>query len=111
MTDKKIALTTCGSAAAERLARALVERRLAACVNIVAGVRSIYRWKGAVEADDERLLVIKTTAGALPALEAAIAELHPYDLPEFVVLGIESGSAAYLGWIAESVVGAADGAG
>ena len=104
MTDKRIVLTTCGSEAdAERIARALVERRLAACVNIIGGVRSIYRWKDAVEDDAELLLIIKTQASAIETLKAAIAELHPYDVPELVVVAIEDGASAYLDWIGASV--------
>ena len=106
MTNKKIVLTTCGNAAdAERIARELLERRLAACVNILPGVRSLYRWKGAVEDDAEWLLLVKTTEGALEGLKAAFREVHPYDVPELVVLPIEDGSAAYLGWLGEQVDG------
>ncbi len=104
MTDYRIALTTAGDAAeAERLARALVERKLAACVNVVAGVRSFYRWKGEVQDDAEHLLVIKTAAASIPRLEAAIRELHAYDVPEFVVLEIEQGAKSYLDWIGAEV--------
>ncbi|MCB1019453.1 MAG: divalent-cation tolerance protein CutA [Acidobacteria bacterium] len=104
MTDKRIVLTTCGSEAdAERIARALVERRLAACVNIIGGVRSIYRWKDAVEDDAELLLIIKTQTSAIERLKAAITELHPYDVPELVVVAIEDGASAYLDWIGASV--------
>jgi periplasmic divalent cation tolerance protein len=88
---------------AERLARALVEERLAACVNVVPGVVSVYRWKGAVLRDEERLLVIKTTAERLDALRAALPGLHPYEVPELVVLPVTGGLEAYLGWVAESV--------
>ncbi|MEZ5364849.1 MAG: divalent-cation tolerance protein CutA [Bryobacterales bacterium] len=104
MTDKRIVLTTCGSDVdAERIARTLVERRLAACVNIIGGVRSIYRWKDAVEDDAELLLVIKTQTSAIEALKTALAETHPYDVPELVVIQIEDGAAAYLSWIASNV--------
>ena len=106
MTDKKIVLTTSGNAAdAERIARELLDRRLAACVNIVPGVRSLYRWQGSIHDDGEWLLIIKTTQGAVSAIEAAFGEIHPYDVPELVVLAIEDGSAAYLAWIAEHVGG------
>ena len=101
MTDKKIVLTTCGNAAdAERIARALLERRLAACVNIVAGVRSLYHWQGRIEDEAELLLVIKTTEAAVEPLKAALEEIHPYDVPELIVLPIEDGAPAYLDWIA-----------
>ncbi len=85
------------------IAEALVERELVACVNIVAGVRSVYRWKGAVEHDEESLLVIKTTREAVAALDDALAELHPYDTFELVALDVGGGSADYLAWIGESV--------
>jgi len=104
MTDKRIILTTAGSEAeARKIAQALVERRLAACVNIVGPIQSVYRWKGAVESAPEHLLVIKTTAAALPSVRDAIRELHSYELPECVMLQIENGSEEYLRWIAESV--------
>lgn len=98
-----LALTTAGSEQqADDIARALVERRLAACVNIVAGC-SVYRWEGRVTREEERLLLIKTTLGRMAALEAAIRELHTYDLPELIALPIAAGSDDYLRWLAESV--------
>jgi periplasmic divalent cation tolerance protein len=104
MTDKRIVLSTAGSRdEARKIARALVERRLAACVNIVAPVESVYRWQGEVENAEEWLLIIKTTAQAFSKVREAICELHSYDLPECVLLSIEDGSKAYLEWIAESV--------
>jgi periplasmic divalent cation tolerance protein len=103
MTDKKIVLTTTATREdAGKIARALVERRLAACVNVVA-IESVYRWKDAVECAEEWLLVIKTTGSALDQVNAAIKELHVYELPECVVLPIENGSEEYLAWIGESV--------
>ena len=87
----------------ETLARALVDERLAACVNILPAMTSIYRWQGRVERGAERQLIIKTTRAALPALQARFAELHSYELPEFVVLDVMSGSAEYLAWIAREV--------
>jgi len=99
-----IVLTTVGADTdAAELARTLVEQRLVACVNIVAGVTSIYRWKEAVEQDDEQILVMKTTTELLVALQARLRELHPYELPEFVVLTVSGGSEAYLGWLCGSV--------
>lgn len=86
---------------AEQFASQLVEERLAACVNVLAAVRSVYRWKDGVERGDERQLVIKTTRARLSALESRLRQLHPYDLPEFVVLPIDSGSAAYLAWLSD----------
>jgi periplasmic divalent cation tolerance protein len=86
---------------AEVLARTLVDERLAACVNLHAPMVSIYRWKGQVERDTERQLVIKTTRGRLPALEARLRELHSYELPELIVISVDEGSAAYLGWVVD----------
>jgi len=104
VSERVVALSTVGSAEdAERIARALVERRLAACVNVVPGVVSVYRWKGGVERDEERLLVIKTRAGKLDALREALVELHPYELPELVAMPIQAGHAPYLAWLDESV--------
>jgi periplasmic divalent cation tolerance protein len=95
-----VALSTVGSAEdAEKLARALVERRLAACVNVVPGVVSHYRWRDALQRDQEQLLVIKTRGSRLDALRAAFAELHPYELPELVALEMADGSRAYLRWL------------
>ena len=84
-------------------ARALVEERLAACVNVCPVMTSVYRWKGQVEQDREQQVVIKTTPDRLAALEARIRELHTYELPEFLVLVADQGSAAYLDWVRESV--------
>ncbi|MGA7913853.1 MAG: divalent-cation tolerance protein CutA [Candidatus Acidiferrales bacterium] len=105
MTDKIVVLVTCGSRKeARKIARGLVERRLAACVNeIGAPVRSIYRWKGKVESAQEFLLVIKTTKRRFAALRDAVRELHSYGVPEIIALPIVDGSRAYLDWIAESV--------
>ena len=98
-----IVLTTVGSEAdAGRLARTFVEERLAACVNILPAMTSVYRWQGHVEAEQEHQLVIKTTAARVPALEARLRELHPYELPEFLVLKAEGGSEGYLGWVRQN---------
>ena len=88
---------------AERIARALVDERLAACVNIVPGAVSIYRWKGNVEQEPEQILMIKTLAERVDALKRRLLELHPYELPEVVVIPIVGGHAAYLEWIEEQV--------
>ena len=102
MTDARVVLSTCGSPEeAERVARALVESRAAACVNIVPGIRSIYRWKGVVEDASEVLLMIKTRVDRLAEVEASIRRTHSYEVPEIVVLPVESGLPAYLGWITE----------
>lgn len=87
-------------AAAERLADMLVEKRLAACVNILAPCRSVYRWKGAVQHDEEHPMLIKTTAERYPELENALRAGHPYELPEIVAVSIEHGLPAYLEWVA-----------
>lgn len=84
---------------ARRIARALVEERLAACVNVVPGVRSIYRWEGAVHEDAEHLLVAKTTAQRLAGLAERLAVIHPYALPELVALTPSGGSERYLAWV------------
>ncbi|HUZ05178.1 MAG TPA: divalent-cation tolerance protein CutA [Acidobacteriaceae bacterium] len=103
MTNARIVLTTIDTAEkAHALAHALVERRLAACVNVVDRVHSVYRWQGIVETADEVLLVIKTVADNIAVLEKAIQELHPYQLPEFLVLGVDAAEVGYLGWIAAS---------
>jgi len=84
---------------AERLAGALIEQRVAACVNILAPCRSVYRWKGAVQREEEHPVLIKTTAERYPALEAAIRAAHPYELPEIIAVPIERGLPAYLAWV------------
>lgn len=86
---------------AEAIARALVDERLAACVNVVPGVRSVYRWEGSVEAAGEVLLVAKTRADRTTALAARVRELHPYELPEVLELPVVGGAAAYLDWVAK----------
>lgn len=87
-------------AAAERLAGALIEKRVAACVNILAPCRSVYRWQGKVQQDEEHPILIKTTEQRYAALEAAIRAAHPYELPEIIALPIERGLPAYLDWVA-----------
>jgi periplasmic divalent cation tolerance protein len=97
-------LTTIGSEAdAIALAKTLVEERLAACVNVLPAMVSIYRWQGAVEQDREHQIVIKTTAGRLAPLESRLRQLHPYELPEFLVIEPAGGATAYLSWVGESV--------
>ena len=104
MTDKVIVLTTASSEPeAKKIARALVKRKLAACVNIAPKIQSVYRWQGKVEEAEEVLLIIKTTRPKQEEVSAAIRELHSYELPECVVLAIESGSKEYLGWIDASL--------
>ncbi len=106
MTSARVVLTTVGEKqAAEKLAWQLVERRLAACVNIVGPIRSVYRWKQNVTNDPEYLLVIKTTAELAAQLRSAFKELHPYELPECIELAVQGGSEEYLGWLAGEVSG------
>ena len=107
-------LCTCpDETSARRIATALVEQRLAACVNLVPRLHSVYRWHDAVEHADEVLLLVKTTRAALPALQARLQALHPYELPELLAVECAGGLPAYLGWIADnvSVAGAAGGKG
>lgn len=86
-------------ASAEKLAAALVEQRVAACVNVLAPCRSIYRWQGAVQKEEEHPVLVKTTSARYAALEAAIRALHPYELPEIVAVPIERGLPEYLQWV------------
>jgi periplasmic divalent cation tolerance protein len=96
----RIVLTTAGSREeAEQIARALLEERLAACVNIVPGLTSIYRWKGDVETASELLLLIKTTAACVEGLEATLRRLHSYEVPEFLVLTPEAAGKSWLDWL------------
>jgi periplasmic divalent cation tolerance protein len=103
--DVVIVLTTIGvgvDADPAALARTLVEERLAACVNILPAMTSLYRWEGRIEKDQERQLVIKTTRDRLAALEERVRHLHPYEVPEFLVLPASGGSDAYIQWVGES---------
>ena len=104
-TGKRVVLVTCGSLKeARKIARGVVEKRLAACVNIgTAAVESVYWWKGKVETAKEFLLVMKTTVARVGALEKEVKKLHSYDVPEFVVLEIAAGSREYLRWVEQSV--------
>jgi periplasmic divalent cation tolerance protein len=100
----RLAVMTAPSAeAAEALVRALIEERLVACGNIVPGLTSIYRWRGAVECEAEVLVLLKTTAAALPRLLERAPALHPYEVPELLILPVETGHPPYLKWVAESV--------
>jgi periplasmic divalent cation tolerance protein len=102
--DAMVVLVTVPNAeTAEKLGEALVGERLAACVNVLSGVRSIYRWKGAVQKDAELLCLCKTTREQFERLRARVVELHPYELPEVVALPIELGHTPYLEWITASV--------
>jgi periplasmic divalent cation tolerance protein len=100
MTDKIVVLSTCDSEEqAARLARHLVEQRLAACVNILPQVRSFFRWNEKVEDSGEWMLAIKSRRDLFPALRAEIAKMHSYDVPEIIALPVVEGSEAYLGWL------------
>ncbi|WP_027079030.1 divalent-cation tolerance protein CutA [Luteimonas mephitis] len=104
MPQAVIAFCTCPDAAtASRIADALVGERLAACVSVLPGVQSVYRWQGAVERADEVQLLIKTVAARMPALMARIVALHPYELPEVVAVEAAAGLPAYLEWISAQV--------
>jgi periplasmic divalent cation tolerance protein len=101
--DILILVSTCPDAStAERIARELVGASLVACVNIVPGLRSIYRWSGAVKADDEVLMILKTPADRLSAARERLVALHPYDVPEVVALPVADGHHPYLQWIIDS---------
>ncbi len=105
MTDKIAVLVTCGSAReARKIARVLVEKRLAACVNILqVPVQSIYRWKGKVESAMEVILIVKTAQKQFAAVERVIKRLHSYDVPEIIALTIAKGSRDYLSWLSDSL--------
>ena len=100
MTDKIVVLSTASTAAeAETIARRLVDDRLAACVNVVTGVKSFYRWKGKIEKSPEWLLVIKSSRGRFEQLRAALEKLHSYDVPEVIALPVVEGTKNYLHWM------------
>lgn len=96
-----VVLCTCPPDEADRLAGLLVERRLAACVNVLPRVTSVYRWGGRIERDEESLLVVKCPAAAVERLTAELIAAHPYDVPEVVALPVHDGNAAYLRWVCE----------
>ena len=98
-----VALCTAPAEHAERLARAVVDEQLAACVNVLPQVRSFFRWQGRTDVADEQLLVIKTTTAGFDALRDRLAELHPYDVPEVIALDVAAGLPEYLSWLVESV--------
>lgn len=104
MTDFQIVLSTCADREqAERIATRLVEQQLAACVNILPGVQSIYRWQGNVESAGEVLMVIKTSAALTLEVQSTIASLHSYEVPELLVLPVSGGSESYLAWLKGSL--------
>ncbi len=100
MTDKIVVLSTCATEEeAEKLARVLVEARVAACVTMVPGVRSVYRWQGAIESAAECLLIIKSSRQLFESLRMALEEAHVYDVPELLAVPVVEGSANYLNWL------------
>ncbi|HUP03462.1 MAG TPA: divalent-cation tolerance protein CutA [Bryobacteraceae bacterium] len=106
MTDKIVVFSTCASPEeGEKLARLLVEDRVAGCVNVVGGVRSVYRWNGALESEPECLLIIKTSRDLFPALSAALEKAHSYETPEVVAIPIVDGAANYLNWLGANLRG------
>lgn len=106
MTDFVLILNTCSSAdEAEKIARHLLERRLAACVNIVPGARSLYHWQGAIEESIEHLLIIKSRRAHVRTVEHEIQKTHSYEVPEVVVLPVVDGSERYLEWLAREISG------
>ena len=106
MTDKIVVLSTCANEVeAGKLARLLVEQRLAACVNVVPGIASYYRWQGAIESATEFLLVIKSSRTLFPALSATLKEHHSYEVPEVLALPVLDGSPDYLSWLSASLSG------
>jgi periplasmic divalent cation tolerance protein len=106
MQEFILVYVTAGSAAeGDRLARALVEERLAACVNRIAPVQSVYRWQGKVEQSEEELLIVKTRKALFAALESRVRELHSYSVPEIIAVPIVDGSEGYLRWLGEQLSG------
>lgn len=100
MTDKIVVLTSCASAEeARRIGGELIAQRLAACVNLLPPVRSVYHWKGAIEEEEEILMIIKSSRPLFEQLKAAIARLHSYEVPEIIALPIVDGAAPYLSWM------------
>jgi periplasmic divalent cation tolerance protein len=102
MTDLVLVLTTVpDDERGETMARALVDRRLAACVNLYPAMTSVYRWRGGVERASERQLLVKTSRDRVKDVQTLVADLHPYELPEFLVVPVSDGSAPYLAWVRE----------
>lgn len=99
----KMVLATCPAAEAEKIGKIIVEKKLAACVNIIDKIKSIYWWKDKLNTDDETLLIFKTTEKKIDNLVSAIKEVHTYEVPEIIVFNIEGGNKDYLKWITESV--------
>ena len=100
--DVLVVLVTCPPDKAQGIADALVEERVAACVNVVPSLHSVYRWKGAVHHEDEAMLLVKTTKDRFEALKQAVLKHHPYELPEVIAVAVDRGHAPYLEWVIES---------
>lgn len=100
--DVLVVLVTCPPDRAQGIADALVEERVAACVNVVTHLQSVYRWKGAVHRDSEALLIVKTTRDRFDALKQSVLKHHPYELPEVIAFAVDRGHAPYLEWVVES---------
>jgi periplasmic divalent cation tolerance protein len=106
MTDKIVVLSTCGSPdEAARIARGLVEKRLAACVNVLPGIRSIYRWQGVMEDEAEVLLVIKSSRALFNQLRIELERMHSYEVPEAIAIPVVEGSEPYLTWMDRELAG------
>jgi periplasmic divalent cation tolerance protein len=106
MTDKIVVLCTCGNETeADALARSLVDARLAACVNILPRIRSVYRWNGAVESAEEWLLIIKTARGLFAAVQSTVGKLHSYEIPELLAIPLVDGAPNYLAWMESCLKG------
>jgi periplasmic divalent cation tolerance protein len=104
MTDKIVILSTCATEEdAERIARRLLDVRLAACVTVIPRTRSFYHWKGAVESAEEFQLLIKSSRGLFAALRAEIEKIHPYEIPELIAVPVVEGAEPYLGWLASNL--------
>ena len=100
--DVLVVLVTCPPDKAQAIADALVEERVAACVNVVPSLRSVYRWKGALHHDEEAMLLVKTTKDRFEALKQAVLRHHPYELPEVIAVPVDRGHTPYLEWVIES---------
>jgi len=103
LPDEIVVFVTCPATESERIASELVEQRLAACVNIVSGVTSIYRWQGEICRDSEHLLIVKSVRNLWQTLERKVREIHPYDVPEVIAFAIDEGHAPYLTWLNNSL--------
>ena len=104
MSDELIGFVTCPSGKGQEIAQKIVEERLAACVNIVPSIRSIYLWQGKIENEEEQLLIVKTHKSRWKEFESRMKEIHPYDVPEIICFSVEDGYAPYLDWLRTNVM-------